>query len=906
MKLSLKLINYTIITFIIIVAFGINYYVSTINYLIPHTFLELLGAAVAMTIFVIGWNTREYSKNNFMIVLATGYVLVAILTVFHTISYKGMGVFSGNGANLPTQFWIATRYVGSITMLTATYYSNKKKAVNSRHLLGLSSFIGIAVIISIFTGIFPDCFIEDVGLTQFKIISEYIICSIFVFTAYLLWRQKPHFQADVFRLVITSILLAILSEFSFTLYTNPHGLINLIGHFIMAISVLLVYFSLVLESLKRPYRTLFHNVAEYADELVEKNKELIIKDKAMSTSLNAIVLTDMDGIITYVNQSFLNLLGYETEQEVLGQSATEFVDHLEDIKLTDGNWYGELSVKNKNNREICGLATINLIYSEHEKPICAMASFMDITIRKEIENELKRAKKEAEAANQAKSIFLANMSHEIRTPMNGIVGFLQLLENTPTSKEQLEYINNIKISTDALLSVINDILDVSKIEAGKMELEHISFDLRQAIENAVIPFTVKASQKGLELNMLVKPDVPQYVIGDPTRLRQVISNLISNGIKFTQNGYVLLQVENKAKKGNQIDLQFTVEDSGIGMSQDAIQKIFKPFCQADESSQRKYGGTGLGLTICESIVKLMNGSIHVESEEGKGTKFTFTISVKEETNNLAKPNKSNELFVCPSEVLHDAKYDDKSEATIITDHKDIEVSYNRLNVLLAEDNEINRCFFIKILKMKGIECDIAINGEDAVKACLSKSYDLVFMDCQMPVMDGYEATRSIRKEEGSKKHTFIIAMTAYALNGDAEKCTNAGMDDYLPKPIDNNKLTAIINKYTQKSVENKECDHFQASVQKLMKETGFDRATAEELLKEGMVNIKELIHKSQTYIQNASYDDALAILHQLKGVAGNLQLKEIVEDVIDASSVLKSDSPETANRILMDMQKFIS
>lgn len=399
-----------------------------------------------------------------------------------------------------------------------------------------------------------------------------------------------------------------------------------------------------------------------------------------------------------------------------------------------------------------------------------VATFRDMRLQKAAEEELRKAKELAEDAATTKANFLATMSHEIRTPLNGVIGIATLLRDTQLDEIQQDYVSTLKRSAEVLLSLINDILDFSKMDAGKVQLESRPFALTALMHDLHSMFHSQFEQKHLKANYQLDPQLPAWLQGDEHRLRQVFINLMGNALKFTQQGEVSLRVQQLEQHESSYLIRFSVQDSGIGISSAAQARLFEAFTQADSSTTRQFGGTGLGLTISKKIVELMHGNLQVESSEGKGSLFFFDIRLSQ----------------ADSPVTHSLP-----AVTVCTQ------STQEKRLLLVEDNKINQLVAGKFLQKFGYQYDIAENGAEALERMETQAYDAILMDCQMPVLDGFETTKRIRLlEQSSQRHVPIIGLTANALEGDREKCLACGMDDFTTKPIKIDELESKLTRWT--------------------------------------------------------------------------------------------------------------
>ncbi len=746
-----------------------------------------------------------------------------------------------------------------------------------------------------------------------------------------------------------------------------------------------------------------------AEQAREESEQCMLQ--VMESALDAIVLVDAEGMIRKWNPAATRMFGYEAEDMVDKRNIDTLIDAS---VLNRGKILGrhiELEVSCADGSRIPVEMSMNMLKRGGETHYSIF--FHDIRAQREAVEALKRAAEETQRAMENKSMFLSTVSHELRTPLNGVIGMSDLLMDTKLDDEQREFASTIRASSEALLSIINDILDFSKIEAGKMDIEEVDFDLRSVVEGSAVVVAHKVGSKPVALLPFVDPDMPPVLKGDPTRLRQVMLNLIDNAMKFTSEGHVVARAEIVARDDARVSVRFSVEDTGIGLSPEAQAKLFQPFVQADGSTTRRFGGTGLGLAICRRLVELMGGEIRLESEEGKGSTFFFTLEfpvgaamseprIEQETlrrledvrillvdddavalDVLTRYLASWNMEVLRAEsgaqalqILRDEQQAGRMPSLLLVDlrmpqmdgfeladrvreiagddepmilctahdsmglkHRAREHGFDRVLlkpvrmsqlldaivsllgiassnqnggadgddssgntgeeqpemsvseavaagrlVLLVEDNPVNQRVAQMHLRKLGYLCHTVSDGREALQASECTPYSMILMDCQMPVMDGFEATRAIRRREQElgEPHRTIIAMTANAMKGDRERCLEAGMDDYLSKPISRDGLQEVLSRWSEGEGERRAPESSQASDARdggddacidldYVRELLGDDETVRELMQLFYESMRDVLrNKMAAAFEKRDAEAMKAHAHELKGASGNI------------------------------------
>jgi PAS domain S-box-containing protein len=588
---------------------------------------------------------------------------------------------------------------------------------------------------------------------------------------------------------------------------------------------------------------------------------------------DVIFIVDYKGEILYLNASVEETLGYKPKS-LIGKN---FFDFILPNELAEFKKSYQISIKKPYQESVefqflCKDKTykylefnsINL--KKKEKIDGLILDCRDITQRKKDAEELLRAQK-------AKEQFLANISHEIRTPINGIAGMANLLSKNPSPKEQVTYLNAIKSASENLKVIINDILDLASIDSGKLKFEKIGFNLKDLLTSLIDAFAFQAHEKGLTLTFNLEEKVDTILIGDPVRLNQILINLISNAIKFTHTGSIRIDCSVEKKTTQTCIAHFKITDTGIGIPQDKLVTIFESFSQADESVTRKYGGTGLGLTISKQLTELQQGTIKVKSEEDKGSIFTVSIPYS---------------IGIKSDVAKTGQHSQKNKA--------VQGGLKGLKVLLVEDNDINRLYASSILKTWGCLLEMAENGYVAIVKLKNSQFDIVLMDIQMPIMDGFEATKAIRAGDVSKNQIPIIALTANATKKDVEKCIETGMNDCISKPFTPEELFQALVKYSPKKFSEIKSKSNQSGQLAGTPDLSYLRSVSngnENFISDMVATMKESIPKSITEIQDSvnknDYSKLAKALHKIGPSLPMMGLDELKAELVDVENDLKNN-----------------
>ena len=530
--------------------------------------------------------------------------------------------------------------------------------------------------------------------------------------------------------------------------------------------------------------------------LLRLNQRAQRAEKGVQSTNDGYWVLDSEGQFVEINDGYCRMMGY-SRNEIMAMCIADFEEFATmpaiqaQIKriMAKGNELFETRHRHRSGRWVYLEIAVTLVDSHF-----LVAFLRDVTLHKDASQAMAEAARLAQAASEAKSLFLANMSHEIRTPMNGVLGMTDLVLHSDLQPEQREHLSIIKSSAESLLIILNDVLDFSKIEAGRLNIESIPFSMTQLVEDALASLKERAKGKGLVLSCEMESSVPSVVLGDPGRIRQVIVNLCDNAIKFTAHGRITVKV-NAAPSETGWTLLVSVRDTGIGIDASKQQSIFEALSQADNSTTRQFGGTGLGLTICAKLVELMGGKITVESQPGTGSEFVFAVQV-----GAAKPGDLQLMETSADRVTPHAV--DSALPTAATVKatataslpEDAHLKRQKLRILLVEDHRVNQLLAIALLEKWGHEVVLAENGQEALDHFEPGRWDLILMDIQMPVMGGMDATRLIRAKEGTSRRVPIIAVTANAMDSDRQACLAADMDEHLGKPYTRAGLQGAIDR----------------------------------------------------------------------------------------------------------------
>jgi PAS domain S-box-containing protein len=793
------------------------------------------------------------------------------------------------------------RLSATLIAFTILVFLNSKNATKYSILLVHILLLTIIISSSIMILLIPNSLIIN---------SQIVGLMIFTSAMFINWEIKNQILVAIYYNIVFAVAILFNDQ---KIYFLPNMFESLI--FVLFLSLLSVLGSAI------NYRMRLQ-IAENALKIeVSEKKYRAIFDN----SIDGIYQSTFEGKFLTVNNALVKMLGFDLPQELMATNVNDYyrnqeerVKLLEEIKKNGSIEDHQLKLIDKNKKELNIKLNARIITNGDKSQYYFEGTMRDITSelealekRKQAELSLKSEKeksdalaKEALKLSSAKSRFLANMSHEIRTPMNGILGFLSLIEaESYSNKEELNtFVQNAKMSAESLLETINAVLDLSKIEAGKLELEKLNFNLKKIVEQAISIVTLKAKEKSLKIAVEM-PDFNELnFIGDPTKLRQIFLNLLSNAVKFTQEGEIKLAVAIEPLRDGRVKIYNSIIDTGIGIPADKINELFKPFSQIDGTEGKNFGGTGLGLVICKEFTNLMEGDISVKSMKGAGSQFNFSAVLAKQPVSAHQPQEA-------SDSLLNVEID--SVRNSVEHLKENFEKRKNYKILLAEDNLINQKVAMRMLNSAGYQVDAVMNGEQAIRIYTQKDYDLILMDVQMPEIDGYTATKTIREMEPPKNAVPIIAITAHALVGDREKCLEAGMNDYIAKPIIAKEIIQLIDKllkldqFNLKSQTDEKSKNKSFDFERLKQISLGDPVFEKDLLGDFIIDAESKFQSLQEYLLKGDAAKIIDIAHTLKGSSYSVGAVMVGDESLGIELSAKNNDLESVEDRLSKLSKSI-
>jgi len=796
-------------------------------------------------------------------------------------------------------YWV--RLIATLISFIILVFLNSKNAVRYSiplvHILLLTIITSSALMILLI----PNSLIVN---------SQIVGLMIFTSAMFLNWEIKNQILVAIYYNIVFAVAILFNDQ---QIYFLPNMFESLI--FVLFLSLLSVVGSAINFRMRL-------QVAENALRVEQSEKKF---RSIFDNSSDGIFQSTLEGDFLTANKSLVKMLGYLNNDDLLITRVTDYYKNKSDRDklLAEVKQHGVVenfitTLVDKNKKDF--IVKMNVRYVSDSIPgqyylegtiRDVSAELLALQMRDQAEFELKTEKeksdalaKEAMKLSTAKSRFLANMSHEIRTPMNGIVGFLALIENESyqNQEELKQFVRNAKMSAESLLDTINAVLDLSKIEAGKIELENLNFNLKKVITQAISIVSPKAKEKSLIISYELPENKNLDFVGDPTRIRQIFLNLLSNAIKFTKEGEIKIVVKTSEFEKNKTRISTSILDSGIGIPADKIKELFKPFSQITGREGSSLGGTGLGLVICKEFTNLMEGDISVTSIEGEGSRFDFSVVVREQ-----KIDKSEKQTV-------EAKYElTEIEEAQFTD-ADIKLHIPKrkgFKILLAEDNLINQKVAVRTLNSAGYQVDAVMNGEQAVRAHTQNQYDLILMDVQMPDVDGFAATKMIRALPEPKNKIPIIAITAHALIGDRERCIEAGMDEYVPKPIVARDIIRLIDHFVKidysdnKKLKDEAHDLRLFDFERLKQISLGDGIFEKDLLGDYLVDTEQKLHLLRELHLSGELKGIVDVAHTLKGSSYSVGAKLVGDEALGIELSAKNNDLENVEERLTKLAKSI-